>query len=127
MALVNPHELVSTELVRTVMDERYFHGIRTAAADVLTRNAGNETNWAGKFHLEKVFQHFYCYDDSQMTKSNDFSSRTSFYIQCAIVNAIAKIRDPAGKSPFSVRNFLYEKLKFNDNSNNEVRGLVISI
>ena len=120
MAAVQSHPLVSTELVKTLVDERYFHGIRTAAADILAKNAKYEHDWIGQFHLEKTFQTFYCYDDSPMTRSNDFSNRTSYYVQCAIIQAIAKIRDASDNSPFSVRNFLFEKLKFNDNSNNGV-------
>lgn len=53
-----------------------------------------------------------------MTRPNDFSCRTSYYIQCAIPRAIAKVRDNSGRSPFKVREFLLEKLKFNDNSAN---------
>lgn len=120
MALVNPHPLVSTVLIRTLMDQRYFHGIRTAAAAVLAKNARDELDWIGSFHLEKAFQEFFCYPNSPMTRSNDFSDRTSYYIQCAIPQSIAKVRDASGKAPFAVRYFLFEKLKFNDNSNNEV-------
>ncbi|KAK4691263.1 transcription initiation factor TFIID subunit 2, partial [Lecanoromycetidae sp. Uapishka_2] len=119
MAAVQSHPLVSTELVKTLVDERYFHGVRTAAAEILAKNAKYEHDWIGQFHLEKTFQTFFCYDDSPMTRSNDFSNRTSYKIQCAIIQAIAKIRDASGKSPLSVRTFLFEKLKFNDNSNNE--------
>lgn len=121
MSLVQPHRLVSTVLIRTLMDYRYFHGIRTTAAEILARNAREETEWIGKFHLEKAFQDFFCYTDSPMTRSNDFSDRASYYIQCAIPKAFAKIRDANGHTPFAVRSFLYEKLKFNDNSTNDVR------
>lgn len=53
-----------------------------------------------------------------MTCPNDFSSRTSYYIQCAIPRAISRIRDNSGRSPFQAREFLLERLKFNDNSSN---------
>ena len=53
-----------------------------------------------------------------MTRPNDFAIRTSYYIQCAIPKAVAKIRDNSGRSPFKSREFLLEKLKFNDNSAN---------
>ncbi len=122
MNFVKPHELVSTVLIRTLMDQRYFHGIRTAAAAVLAKNARSEVDWIGSFHLEKAFQEFFCYPDSPMTRTNDFTDRASYYIQCAIPHAIAKIRDASGHTTFQSRMFLYEKLKFNDNSNNEVRS-----
>ena len=102
------------------MDDRYFHGIRTTAAEILAKNAKDELGWVGQVHLEKAFGEFFCHTNSPMTRSNDFSDRASYYIQCAIPQAIAKIRTASGHTPFTVRKFLYEKLKFNDNSNNEV-------
>ena len=112
------HPLISSICVRTLMDPRYFHGIRIAAANILARCARDEHEWIGRFHLEKAFQKLFCYADSNMTRPNDFSSRTSYYIQCAIPKAISKIRDNSGRSPFKSREFLLEKLKFNDNSAN---------
>lgn len=120
MAAQREHPLVSTILVRTLMDRRYFHGIRTAAAAALGKHAKDELDWVGLHHLEKAFQEFFCYPDSPMTRSNDFSDRAAYYIQCEIPQAIAKVRDNDGRAPFRVRSFLLEKLRFNDNSNNEV-------
>ncbi|KAI9880148.1 MAG: hypothetical protein M1830_005177 [Pleopsidium flavum] len=119
MAAQKEHALVSTILVRTLMDRRYFHGIRTTAAAALPKHAKDELNWVGLHHLEKAFQEFFCFSNSPMTRSNDFSDRTTYYIQCAIPQAIAKVRDNVGKAPLRVKRFLFDKLKFNDNSNNE--------
>ncbi len=121
MAAQKEHALVSTILVRTLMDRRYFHGIRTTAAEALPKHAKDELNWIGLHHLEKAFQEFFCFPDSPMTRSNDFSDRTTYHIQCAIPQAIAKVRDNVGKAPQRAKRFLFDKLKFNDNSNNEVR------
>ena len=120
MAAQREHPLVSTILVRTLMDRRYFHGVRTAAATALSKHAKEEIGWLGLFHLEKAFHEFFCFSDSPMTRSNDFSDRSSYYIQCVIPRAIAKIRDVSGRAPFRALNFLFEKLRYNDNSNNEV-------
>lgn len=120
MASQREHPLVSTILVRTLMDLRYFHGIRTTAAAALAKQAKDELDWIGLYHLEKVFQEFFCFPDSPMTRSNDFSDRTTYYIQCAIPQAIAKVRDNSGKAPLRCRTFLFEKLRYNDNTNNEV-------
>lgn len=120
MSAQREHPLVATILVRTLMDHRYFHGIRTAAVAALSKHAKEEIDWLGLFHLEKAFQELYCFSDSRMTKPNDFSNRASYAIQCAIPKAIAKVRDNNGKTPFKVRYFLYEKLRYNDNSSNEV-------
>ncbi|KAF2228851.1 hypothetical protein EV356DRAFT_36290 [Viridothelium virens] len=113
------HPLISTFLTRTLMDNRYFHGIRTSAAAALAKCARDELDWIGLFHLEKVFQECFCLPKSPMTRSNDFSDRTSYLIQCAIPKAIADVRDNSGRSPMRARRFFVDKLKFNDNSNNE--------
>ncbi|KAL9606039.1 MAG: hypothetical protein Q9179_000772 [Wetmoreana sp. 5 TL-2023] len=120
MAGQKEHGLISTILLRTLMDIRYFHGIRTTAAAALVKHAREgDMDWLGLFHLEKAFQHFFCYTDSSMPRPNDFSDRAAYYIQCAIVKAIAKVRDARGRSPIRARMFLLDKLKFNDNSDNE--------
>ena len=116
-----PHPLLSTIFVRTLMDRRYFHGIRTAAALALQKHARQELQWLGLHHLEKAFQQLFCFPDSPMPRPNDFSDRATYYIQCVIPQAIAKVRDNANISPIRARKFLMEKLRFNDNSNNEVR------
>jgi transcription initiation factor TFIID subunit 2 len=102
------------------MDPRYFHGIRTAAAKALVKHAKEEVDWIGLFHLETAFQELFCLPGSPMTRSNNFSDRASYAIQVAIPEAIAEVRDSTGKTPMRVKRFLYDKLKFNDNSNNEV-------
>ncbi len=104
------------------MDRRYFHGIRTAAAMSLARCATEELDWLGLYQLDKAFQHFYCFPNSSMTRSNDFSDRTSYIVQCAIPRALATIRDRHGRAPLQVKHFFADKLKFNDNSNNPVSG-----
>lgn len=105
---------MATFLIRTLMDSRYFYGVRTMAAELLS-SCGD----IGFFHLEKAFQTFYCLPNSPMTRSNDFSNRADYLIQCTIPKAMARIRAPNGKVPFDIRQFFIDKLKFNDNSNNE--------
>ena len=127
MGMQRENPLVSTILIRTLMDSRYFHGIRTAAAAALVKQAKDEIGWLGQFHLEKAFQEIFCLSDSKITRPNDFSNRASYYVQCAIIESISKIRDNNGKAPLSVKKFLFEKLRYNDNSNNEVcSNLVLS-
>lgn len=112
--------LISTIFVRTIMDRRYFHGIRTAAANALVAHAKESVDFIGLYHLEKAFQALFCLPGSPMTKTNDFTDRASYLLQLAIPEAISKVRDNEGKTPLSVKRFLYDKLKFNDNTNNEV-------
>ena len=118
LARQNPHRFVSTIFVRTLMDPRYFHGIRTEAALALAKHGVEELNYIGLYHLEKAFQELFCLPDSTMPQPNDFYDRPSYFLQCAIPKAISKVRDPSKKSPYRVRDFLYEKLRYNDNTDN---------
>jgi transcription initiation factor TFIID subunit 2 len=120
LASQRTHPLIPTFLVRTLLDNRYFHGIRTEAALALKSHAIGNDGGLGFFHLQKSFQELFCLGNSSMTKPNDFSDRASYYVQNAIPCAIAGIRDAAGRSPFVARKFLYETLRYNDNGDNEV-------
>jgi transcription initiation factor TFIID subunit 2 len=113
------HRLISTFLVKTLMDSRYFHGIRTFAADVMAQSAKKRTDWTGLFHLKKAFRELFCLPGSPMTRSNDFSDRSSYAIQCAIPKAIAKIKGEDGKAPLEAKRFLLDILVYNDNRGNE--------
>ncbi|KAF3898867.1 Transcription initiation factor TFIID subunit [Trichophyton interdigitale] len=119
MAAQREHALISSIFVRTILDRRYFHGIRTAATKALVKHAKQEVDWIGLFHLENAFQELYCLPNSSMARSNDFSDRSSYAVQLALIEAISEVRDEDGRTPMRVKQFLYEKLKFNDNSNNE--------
>ena len=114
--------LISTILLRTMMDRRYFHGIRSAAARGLVKQAkmDNDANNIGLFHLKKAFEELYCVSErgSWMTRPNDFSDQLSYFLQCSIVEALSLVRDDRGNAPLEVKEFLLDKLKFNDNSLN---------
>lgn len=127
MAAQREHPLISTIFVRTLMDSRYFHGIRVTAAQALVKHAKDEVDWIGLFHLEKAFQEMFCLPGSPMTRSNDFSDRAAYLLQQIIPEAISKVRDNSGKTPLRVKRFLFDKLKFNDNSNNEVSTISIDL
>ena len=115
--------LVSSILIRTLMDRRYFHGVRYLAAQGLVRHATDEgtANWIGLYHLKKAFEELFCLTTDQgssMTRPNDFSDQQSYMVQIAILEAISKIRNQSNHTPREVKEFLLDKLKFNDNSNN---------
>lgn len=114
-----PHPMMSTILVRTLMDRRYFHGIREHATKGLAACAVPRIRNIGWFHLHKAFQELFCFPDSPMPRANDFSDREHYLLQCAIPIAMAGIRDAQGKVPLEVRRFFIDKIKFNDNSSNE--------
>lgn len=115
--------LISTILLRTMMDHRYFHGIRTTAASCLVKHAKDETetNNIGLFHLMRAFEVLYCTTEngSVMTTPNDFSNQLSYQLQCALIEAISNVRDKNEHTPREVKEFLLDKLKFNDNSLND--------
>jgi len=113
------HRLISTFLVKTLMDSRYFHGIRTYAADVMAQSALKRTDWNGLYHLKKAFRELFCLPGSPMTRSNDFSDRSQYLIQCAIPKAVAKIKGEDGRAPLEAKRFLLDLIRYNDNRGNE--------
>ncbi len=113
------HRLISTFLIKTLMDNRYFHGIRNLAAQVMAQSALKRTDWIGLFHLKKAFGEMFCLPGSPMTRSNDFSDRSLYLIQCAIPRAIAKIKGEDGKAPIEAKRFLLDVVRYNDNRGND--------
>jgi transcription initiation factor TFIID subunit 2 len=111
--------LLSTFMIKTLMDSRYFHGIRTMALQVLVNCATETAEMIGLFHLRKAFQELFCLPGSPMTRSNDFSDRALYLIQCAIPKAIAKIKGSDGKAPMEVKTFLLDLMRYNDNRGND--------
>ena len=114
-----PHPLAATFLVRTAMDGRYFHGIRTMAVECLKTHANPACNMIGFRHLEKVFKQLFCYPDTRTPRTNDFSDRQSYLLLKSIPRAVAQIRGPDGRCPKVAREFLLEQLQANDNTGNE--------
>ncbi|KAJ8120709.1 hypothetical protein ONZ43_g2652 [Nemania bipapillata] len=113
------HPLVSTILTRTLLDPRYFYGIRLMAAEELPRHAVQEqVDWIGLRHLQKTFQHFFCYPGSTTPRPNNFADKRQYMIQCAIPEAMAHIRGEDGKCPKEARRFILGLLQDNNNSEN---------
>ena len=128
LMLANPHHVSLSILVRTLMDTRYFHGLRTMAARGLgslsaaarvESEGGEVLKQLGQFHLVKSFETLFCFPGESMPKPNDWEDRTNFILQCEIPRAMALLRDAEGKVPQVIRSFFIEKLRFNDNSDNE--------
>ncbi|KAK5105211.1 Transcription initiation factor TFIID subunit 2 [Lithohypha guttulata] len=123
IGMYSASRLISSILVRTMMDNRYFHGIRRTAAELMVKHASSEKDigMIGLFHLKKAYETLYCVKegDAIMARPNDFSDQLSYRVQCAILEAISRVRDERGHAPDEVRKFLFDKLKFNDNSQND--------
>ncbi|KAH6854221.1 hypothetical protein B0I37DRAFT_300428 [Chaetomium sp. MPI-CAGE-AT-0009] len=119
------HGVASSIETRTVMDRRYFHGIRTMAIDDLPKQADPEINYIGTAQLILIFRHFFC--DRMVGKNgnvtfppvpNDFHDKAQYSVQCALPGSIARTREN-GRCSRQARNFLLDLLLFNDNSDNE--------
>jgi len=115
----SPHPLPATFLIRTLLDSNYFHGIRTMAVDALPKHTGQGFRLGGMKHMEKAFQHFFCYPSSKTPLPNDFANRRDYFIERAIYRAMSRVRDFDGKCPKEARHFLLDQLRFNDNTSNE--------
>ncbi|KAI1331348.1 hypothetical protein F5Y16DRAFT_359652 [Xylariaceae sp. FL0255] len=113
------HPLISTFLTRTLLDIRYFYGLRLIAADELPRHAvPGQVDWIGLKHLQKTFQYFFCYPGTHTPRPNNFADRRQYMVQCVIPEAIARVRGDDGKCPKEARRFILELLKNNNNSEN---------
>jgi transcription initiation factor TFIID subunit 2 len=133
---------LSSVLVRTVMDRRYFHGVRVLAAKAMAKHTFEmievevelvkdgetvkekrmiEVEGVGFFQLKKAYEELFCVMDrgSAMARPNDFSDQMSYNVRCGIIEAMASIRNQNGHAHKEARTFLLDKLKFNDNSVNE--------
>ncbi|KTW26896.1 uncharacterized protein T551_03358 [Pneumocystis jirovecii RU7] len=111
--------IYSSILLRTLMDSRYYYGIRCEAALALVKCATEDLDWIGWYHLFKAFQTNYCFPNSSISKSNNFSNLSEYYVQCIIPIAMSKIRDKKGNSLIQIKKFLIDLLRYNDNSSNE--------
>ena len=113
-----PHPIAATFLIRTLMDTRYYYGIRKMAAECLVTHADPVAHWIGWRHLEKAFSELFCYPGTKTPRSNDFADKQAYWVSNAIPKAVSQIRHD-GKCPKEARQFILDQLRFNDNGNNE--------
>ncbi|KAL6454215.1 TAF2 Transcription initiation factor TFIID subunit 2 [Candida maltosa Xu316] len=107
-----------TVLLRTLMDVRYFYGVRIAAADALASCSNEANNFIGVDYLLKAYTVLYCFPGSTVPKSNDFNDFRSFMLQKSFPKILSSIKDNDGKVPNSVKQLVLNLVKFNDNSMN---------
>ncbi|TQS33566.1 hypothetical protein Golomagni_06085, partial [Golovinomyces magnicellulatus] len=113
------HPIASGFLVRTLVDRRYYYGIRTMAAKALTRQANiKDIPMLGLRQLMKAFKEMYCYDQTNQPKPNNFTDKKQHNVRCAIIDAIADVRDHTYRCPLEARRFLLDQLRFNNNEDN---------
>lgn len=108
-----------TMLIRTLMDQRYFYGVRIAAAQALARLAKPKNNFFGLDYLVKAIKALFFYEDSLIPKRNNFLEIDHYFLQKSIPKILASVRDEKGMAPPSVLTILYNLVKYNDNSDND--------
>lgn len=114
-----PNQVYCTALTRTVMDERYYYGVRIAAAQALAGFSKQSNNFIGLEYLFKAFRKLFCFDNSMIPVSNSFDDFGKFFLQKAFPRFLGQIKDDDGNTPISIKNLLLNLVKYNDNSSND--------
>ncbi|ODV87591.1 hypothetical protein CANARDRAFT_26971, partial [[Candida] arabinofermentans NRRL YB-2248] len=121
----------STILLRTLMDKRYFYGIRIEAAKGLALMSKEDNDHLGMKYLLKAFKSLYCYNGDikknfsefdpveYLPLPNDFSDFSSFFVLKAIPLALSTITNKTGDTPIELKRIILNILKYNDNMANE--------
>lgn len=131
-----PTAISSGILTRTVLVEKYFYRVRVEAANALVNCAIPQLDFLGLFHLLMLFRTRFCYetplqepDSLEMTrasldmpcypKSNNFADFAEHFVQRALIAAIGRVRGMNGRTLPQVKRFLFNLLRYNDNSSNK--------
>ncbi|ODA79486.1 hypothetical protein RJ55_05079 [Drechmeria coniospora] len=113
------HPIASGFLVRTLVDRRYFHGIRVMAAQALPRQANiKDIPMLGLRQLMRAFRESFCFDPTNQPRPNDFDDKQQYTVRIAIIKAIAEVRDHTYRCPLEARRFILDQLLFNNNELN---------
>lgn len=113
------HPIASGFLVRTLVDRRYFHGIRTMAAESLPRQSNiKDIPMLGLRQLMRAFRDMFCFDKTNQPCPNDFSDKKQYNVRRAIIKAISQVRDHTHRCPLEARRFILDQLRFNNNEGN---------
>lgn len=113
------HPIASGFLVRTLIDRRYFHGIRTMAAEALPRQSNiKDIPLLGLRQLMRAFREMFCYEQTNQPRPNDFTDKKQYQVRRAVIKAIAQVRDHTYRCPVEARRFILDQLLFNNNEDN---------
>lgn len=128
-----PTVVYCTMLLRTLVDSRYFYGVRIAAAKALSEISKSANNFVGISYLIRAFKELFCFENSLVPVSNSFDDFGKFFLQKAIPKFLGKVKDDDGHTPQNIKTLLFNLIKYNDNSNNEfqdcfyIRDLVCAL
>lgn len=114
----NPSPLYSTILLRTLMDPRYYFGVRVEAAHGMAKFAKEQVNWIGSKHLLMAFKELFCFPNSTIPLPNNFQEFPLYYIRKAIPLALSTIKDSLNNCPLKIKKILLNILKYNQNLDN---------
>ncbi|OAQ62616.1 transcription initiation factor TFIID complex [Pochonia chlamydosporia 170] len=113
------HPIASGFLVRTLIDKRYFHGIRTMAAEALPRQSNiKDIPLLGLRQLMRAFREMFCYQQTNQPYPNDFTDKKQYMVRRAVIKAISEVRDHTYRCPLEARQFILDQLLFNNNEDN---------
>lgn len=113
-----PTNIHCTVLTRTLLDDRYYYGIRIAAAKALAKFSKEDNNFMGLKYLLKAYKEMFCYPNSEIPLANDFSNVSRFFVQRELPIIMSSVRDSEGNVPEMIKKFILNLVKYNDNSNN---------
>lgn len=117
-------------LLRTLMDSRYYYGIRVEAAKALAHISSEENDHIGMRFLLKTFKHLYCYDNiitsnynefdpkEYLPKPNDFSNFADLFVCQAILLSLSTVKNKSGDTPIELKRILLRIFRYIDNSTN---------
>lgn len=114
-----PLNVYCTALTRTLLDSRYYYGIRIAAAKALADMSRPSLKFIGLDYLLKAFRKLFCFDKSNIPVANSFDDFGIFFLQKSFPKILGGIRDDDGKVPKRIKEFLLNLVRYNDNSNND--------
>lgn len=114
-----PNQIYCTALTRTIMDKRYYYGVRIAAAKALASMSRSSNKFIGLDYLLKAFRKLFCFDNSSIPVSNSFDDFEKFFLQKEIPKILGSVKDEDGNTPQSIKTLLLNLLKYNDNSSND--------
>ena len=130
-SIVRPTMSHARILLRTLVDARYFYGVREEAARALARISNEENDHIGMRFLLKTYKYLYCYDSEirkgyneldpkeYLPKPNDFTKFSNLFVVKAIIESLSSVRNKDGDAPIELKRIILHILKYNDNGNNK--------
>ena len=115
-------QIYSSILTRTIMDKRYFYGVRLEACRALARYVVRDfepNNFSGGAkHLIKIFHELFCYQNSNIPLNNDFTNFQEYFLQKNIPQYLTLVKNERKETPAFVKQFLLDLLTYNEISEN---------